>query len=735
MFHTLRNYQVIQSYQNFWTFLPTKNKNKLSEFLDIEISNEIYNFRHHHETGLKRLQCNTDIHSDHDNIGINIICPIDKEPRYVLRKEDIINVISSMKCTKVQKQWIIYVGERSAVLIEALFDQDIWKEIWKKILQTFDCQKPVQNKGIVELRKEFFPILEKFVETCCTTLCELPLSGAEMSEVIPTGKFSAYHYCQDPKRIDISIFLDNDFQETSVHLADLVEEGFNFLRVEASEIVAFVATDSDRILKPGIPPHIPIAYGLRGHSMSNDIVRNMRNDIRNELKLRNTSVLCEVYDGQFHDLIVRSDCGKPLTRIQHTKDFFRETLENYDKDTLLTNILPYSTINPSDLDAIQNTQFRHHVVTKLNTVTLECKRIVNAEKDNFIRQIFIESNPKGNFSMQDVVTNHRTSIWNRYLGYKTGNKLNENCIDQKLSQNELCDLIKGTKLHRRISSQSVTEQISINSDSDESSDPDYIPNEIMSEFSDNEEDDYIAVSEIATHNISTISSSSSGHSCIRNILDELKKIVNKHNWSLETIDTTLDKYFKSKVGLEKLFIYEMDVINGEIHKYFGKYLFKKSDNKRTRVKKMFEQLKQMPQLLTYTTSDEESVDYAQPKTLFKIYKTYITKSKYPKEYLAAVYCKINHYENVMKWEKHSKIAIKFDMPWVESEHIIFNYPDYSVTRNQMEMRTFDYTHILNNLRFHICNRGFEDIRTEAFLHVSDIDHEVLPRAIVEDKMD
>ena len=92
MFHTLRNYQVIQSYQNFWTFLLTKNKNKLSEFLDIEISNEIYNFRHHHETGLKRLQCNTDIHSDHDNIGINIICPIDKEPRYVLRKEDIINV-------------------------------------------------------------------------------------------------------------------------------------------------------------------------------------------------------------------------------------------------------------------------------------------------------------------------------------------------------------------------------------------------------------------------------------------------------------------------------------------------------------------------------------------------------------------------------------------------------------------------------------------------------------------
>ena len=640
-----------------------------------------------------------------------------------------------MKCTKVQKQWIIYVGEKSAVLIKAIFDQHIWKEIWKKLLQTFDCQNPVQNKGILELRKEIFPILENFAETCCLTLCELPLSGGEMSQVTPNGKFSTYHYCQDPKRIDISIFLDNDFQETSVHLADLVEEGFNFLRVEASEIVAFVATDSDRILKPGIPPHIPIAYGLRGHSMSNDIVCNMRNDIRNELKLRNTSVLCEVYDGQFHDLIVRSDSGQPLTRIQHAKDFFWETLDNYDKNTLIMNILPYSTISPSDLDAIKTAQFRNHVVTKLNTVTLEFKRVLNVEKDNFIRKIFIETNPKGNFSMQDFVTNHWTSIWNRYLGYKTANKINGNCIDQKLSHNELCDLIKGTKLHRRIASQNVTEQISINSDSDESNDPDYMPTEELSEFSDNESDGDIEISEITRHNISNLSTSSSGHSHIRNILDELKKIRNKHNWLSETINTILDKYFKSKLGLDKLFMYVMDVINCEVHKYFGKYLFKNSDNKCTRVKKLFEQLKQMPQLLTYTTSDEESVDYAQLKTLFDIYQTYITKSKYPKEYLAALYCRINHYENVMKWEKNSKIAIRFDMPWVESKHIIFNYPDYSVSRNQMEMRTFDYTHILNNLRFHICNKGFDNIHTEAFLHVSDIDHDVLPRAIVEDKMD
>ena len=47
----------------------------------------------------------------------------------------------------------------------------------------------------------------------------------------------------------------------------------------------------------------------------------------------------------------------------------------------------------------------------------------------------------------------------------------------------------------------------------------------------------------------------------------------------------------------------------------------------------------------------------------------------------------------------------------------------------------DYTPILNNLRYHICNKGFDDVATEAFIQVSDMDHDVLPRAVVELKLD
>ena len=71
-------------------------------------------------------------------------------------------------------------------------------------------------------------------------------------------------------------------------------DGINFMRVEACEILAFIITDSERICKPGIPPHLPIAYGLQGHSLPMKIMLRMLNDIQNELKKVDVKVLCEI---------------------------------------------------------------------------------------------------------------------------------------------------------------------------------------------------------------------------------------------------------------------------------------------------------------------------------------------------------------------------------------------------------------------------------------------------------
>ena len=165
---------------------------------------------------------------------------------------------------------------------------------------------------------------------------------------------------------------------------------------------------------------------------------------------------------------------------------------------------------------------------------------------------------------------------------------------------------------------------------------------------------------------------------------------------------------------------------------FGKLLFKPADKKATRVNKIHHQLKQMPQLLQYSMSDEEFTDTFQPKSLKQANMDFILKSNYPKEYLAAPVAEITHFESVKEWESKSGININLDIPGIENEHIIFNYPEYSNKGKQLEMRTFDYTHILNNLHYHICSKGLEGIKTSAFISVSNVNHDVLPHADVQE---
>ena len=174
----------------------------------------------------------------------------------------------------------------------------------------------------------------------------------------------------------------------------------------------------------------------------------------------------------------------------------------------------------------------------------------------------------------------------------------------------------------------------------------------------------------------------------------------------------------------------MDVVNEEVMSCFGKQLFQKKDVKSVWIDKIAMQLKKIPQLFEYSSTEEERNEM-NPPNLTEIVRNYIMKKEYPKDFLAAQLCKINHEEYVTQWENKSTVPVNIYLPFIDKNHVIFNYPEWNVERNQVEMRTFDYTHILNNLRYHICNKGLDHVSTEAFIEVSNIDHDVLPRAVVE----
>ena len=320
-------------YEEGCRYLNGKKRNKLI------CSPSHWIIRHHHTTSEKKWKCNHLIDMDYDNIAVFFVNG-DINGSIGLSNCDIVNAVATMRIVKCMKLWAVKYYDNSVMVTECTYDSETWRSIWNIIQMYYDQKIPTQPKSTSEIKRDIIPILEKFAETNTKAMLEVPLMRDVIGEYWMVGKFSAYNIPKTPMRSENTEIPYMTFQEICYQLSDLIEEGYNFLRVEASEILAFVATNSDRIIQPGIPPHLPIAYGMRGHSLPMRIMRNMVNDIRNELQKRNTSVLCEVYDGQFHQLIVRSENSEPLTRLQMIHDHFNTVMKKYDKRELLEKIMP-----------------------------------------------------------------------------------------------------------------------------------------------------------------------------------------------------------------------------------------------------------------------------------------------------------------------------------------------------------------------------------------------------------
>ena len=138
---------------------------------------------------------------------------------------------------------------------------------------------------------------------------------------------------------------------TDAHHIRLLHNAYHIVREEAAEIIAFVVSDSTRVPQPGVPHHIPIAYGLKGHSLPMDIMRAMVNDVRDECVRHHVNVRCEVYNAQFLNLVRYSEDGTPLTRLAFFQQYFRE-VKKWSKVQCINYLVTEATLNGVPVDVL-----------------------------------------------------------------------------------------------------------------------------------------------------------------------------------------------------------------------------------------------------------------------------------------------------------------------------------------------------------------------------------------------
>ena len=132
---------------------------------------------------------------------------------------------------------------------------------------------------------------------------------------------------------------------------DIIEEAYELQRRKATELLAFVISDTDRIHSAEHPNQIPIAYALKGYSLSTDALCNMVIVVQNKCKEHGIDILCEGTDGQWARNCMRAEDGSPSTRIQFQKDVWNKFVRN-SKATLYNNLLSYSKVDKGCLEEL-----------------------------------------------------------------------------------------------------------------------------------------------------------------------------------------------------------------------------------------------------------------------------------------------------------------------------------------------------------------------------------------------
>ena len=79
----------------------------------------------------------------------------------------------------------------------------------------------------------------------------------------------------------------------------LIEEAYELQRKKATELLVFVISDTDGIHNPNKPSQIPVAYALKGYSLTCEVLQEMIEEVMDKCKEHNIEIVGNCFDGQW----------------------------------------------------------------------------------------------------------------------------------------------------------------------------------------------------------------------------------------------------------------------------------------------------------------------------------------------------------------------------------------------------------------------------------------------------
>ena len=136
----------------------------------------------------------------------------------------------------------------------------------------------------------------------------------------------------------------------------------------AKELLVFMLTNKDRKQNKHIPFSYPIAYAMKGSSMTNADLQYMVSKLRDVLYCKKIPILVEAYDGQWHNHITQNSQGVHLTKM-HGK-FSWSRISKLSKDKCIEELSAHCIVKNEHKQTISqlNRGFKKYVENNIQVM-------------------------------------------------------------------------------------------------------------------------------------------------------------------------------------------------------------------------------------------------------------------------------------------------------------------------------------------------------------------------------
>ncbi|CAG2204526.1 unnamed protein product [Mytilus edulis] len=275
--------------------------------------------------------------SNVNEMAFEIKCPVPGKKRttdvhYKIPVYYTTQILSQMAAKKCNKIGYLSFTPESSTFITGSMDQALMNDIWELCTEIYGSGSAVRPTKRNPISKELLERLNKY-STSCTFVGEFPSLQSKPCSCEPAQTKDGVYGCHSNglKSFPLMPSLD-DIASSLEKCTTALTDAYNILRKPAKEVLVTVASDLHR-LTGGYA--VPIQYGLGGFSLYMTSVRKMLTKAVDACYSRQMSVRVIAFDGQFLEISLANDFGKPLTICKFMRMYWADVVKMTKHDKLV----------------------------------------------------------------------------------------------------------------------------------------------------------------------------------------------------------------------------------------------------------------------------------------------------------------------------------------------------------------------------------------------------------------